>query len=439
MTRTLCHDGLVPVKEKTRVQSEPHVPPVVEHHPSCKDRCVRECSASPRRPHGSRARPDDETAHYPDPDPNWYTSVPVDEYPSTGGLESWTLPGGRADLALDAAIAGREAAVQSTPDVYEVADKVLAPLLEKQTSVPRRLASVMDQALGARGAKPTRENRLKEAARMLAQERAAADPEMSLALLLRAALLFEPEGGWSSQRPRIPSDGFPTVRALLAAAFSDLRLGAGDINLEVAQNRARTHSLPGEVFISASHCGTANAKNAAAIERACDAQRLIAKTRVHPGDIQILFEKLCLDRFKNSNAAIERRDITIAVRARHARTHGIPLPPRPPLWGLTEDGTPKPRPKKPTPSEQEHADDLLARWFLDAGLALHGTPEPGPDDAGAPGQATCERHVAKRDRTLLAMLDEAENALRRAIGQERRGPTSRRRVQGRIHGAANAR
>lgn len=365
-----------------------------------------------------------EAASYPDPEPNWYASVPVDEYPATGGLAAWTAPGDREDRALDDAIEERKAAeralAQSTPDVYEVADKVLAPLLEKQTSVPRRLAPVMEQALAARGLKPTRSNRLQEAARMLAQERAAADPELSLALLLRAALLFEPDGGWSPLRPSAPRDGFSSVRALLAAAFSDLRLGAGDINLSIAQNRARTHSLPGEVFVSPSHCGTSNAKNAAAIERACDAQRLIAKTRVHPADVQILFEKLCLERFKNSDSAAEQRALTVAVRARHARLHGVTLPPPPPLWGLDDDGAPKPRPKKPTPSEQAHADDLEVRWFLDAGLALHGTPEPGPDDAGAPGQATCERHVARHDRALLALLDEAEDALRRAIGQQRR-------------------
>lgn len=383
-----------------------------------------------------------DAAGYPDPPPNWHAAVPIDEYPATGGIDAWTLPEGREDRALDAAIAEREASERTTaqaiPDVYEVADKVLAPFLEKQTTIPRRLASVMGDSLAARGQKPTRANRLTEAARMLAQERVADDPELSLALLMRAALLFQPEGGWRPQLPRGPRDGFDSVRSLLQAAFSDLRLGTGNLNLEIAQNRARTHSLPGEVFISASHCGTASTKNAAAIERSVDAQRLIAKANIHPADVSLLFERHVLTRFKNSDPATERRAIVAAVRARHARLHGVVLPPRPALWGVDEDGAPKPRPKKPSPVEQAHADDLEALWYTAAGLALHGMPEASPDDAAAPSQATIERHLRRQDGALLAALDEAENALRKSIGQDRRGPKTRKRVQGRIHGASNA-
>ena len=383
-----------------------------------------------------------DAAGYPDPPPNWHAAVPIDEYPATGGIDAWTLPEGREDRALDAAIAEREQAERTTAqaiaDVYDVADKVLAPFLEKQTSVPRRIASVMGDALAARGLKSTRSNRLAEAARALAQERIAEDPELSLALLMRAALLFQPEGGWRPDGPRKTTEGFHSVRALLQAAFSDLRLGTGNLNLEIAQNRARTHSLPGEVFISASHCGTASTKNAAAIERSVDAQRLLARANIHPADMHILFERHCLDRFKSSDKAIERRGLTIAARARHARLQGVALPPMPPLWGTDEDGAPKPRPKKPSPVEQAHADDLEAIWFIDAGLALHGMPEAAHDDAGAPSQATIERHLRRQDGVLLAALDEAENAVRKVIGQERRGPKTRKRVQGRIHGASNA-
>lgn len=382
-----------------------------------------------------------DAAGYPDPPPNWHASVPIDEYPATGGIDAWTLPEGREDRALDAAIAEREASERTTaqaiPDVYDVADKVLAPFLEKQTSVPRRIASVMGDALAARGLKSTRSNRLAQAARALAQERIADDPELSLALLMRAALLFQPEGGWRPDGPRKSAEGFHSVRALLQAAFSELRLGTGNLNLEIAQNRARTHSLPGEVFISASHCGTASTKNAAAIERACDAHRIIAKANIHPADVRILFEKVALDRFKSSDPATERRALTVAVRARHARTLGVTLPAMPPLWGLDSDGAPKPRPKKPTPSEQDHADDLQAIWYIDAGIVLHGMPEASEADAGAPSQATIEKHLRRRDGALLAALDEAENALRRAIGQERRGAgKKRRRVQCQIHGGA---
>lgn len=382
-----------------------------------------------------------DAAGYPDPPPNWHASVPVDEYPATGGLSEWTADKGREDLALDAAVAAREQEERDTsrtmPDLYAVADAVLAPLMEEQISVPRRLLDAIKETLTARGVKPTRANQLKEAARMMAQDRAAADPEMSLALLMRAALLFKPEGGWQSTGPRKSTEGFHSVRALLQAAFSELRLGTGDINLDVAQSRARTYSVPGEVFISATHCGTANAKNAAAIERACDAQRIIAKANIHPADVRILFEKVALDRFKSSDPATERRALTVAVRARHARTLGVTLPAMPPLWGLDSDGAPKSRPKKPTPSEQDHADDLQAIWYIDAGIVLHGMPEASEDDAGAPSQATIEKHLRRRDGALLAALDEAENALRRAIGQERRGAgKKRRRVQCQIHGGA---
>lgn len=368
----------------------------------------------------------DAAAKYPDPPPNWHASMPHDAFPATGGLAEWSRPGGREDLALDAAIDQREHAERvaktAIPDVYEVADAVLAPLLGKTTSVPRRLRAAVDETLTKRGAKLTRGNRLAEAARMAAQDRLADDPEMSLALLLRAALLFKPDGGWQTSSPRSPHGSFPSVRALLAAAFSERRLGAGEISFEVAQNRARTHSLPGEVHVVASRCGTSRAKNADAIERACDAQRILAKSNLHPADILLLFEKLVLDRFKRSDKAAERRALVSAARARHARVHSIALPPLPHLWGIDADGTPKPRPKKPTPSEQDHADTLEATWFEACGVALHGLPEPSEEDAGAPSQATVDRHIAKHDRGLLALIDEAEQTLRKAIGQERRSP-----------------
>lgn len=305
-------------------------------------------------------------------------------------LDDWTTEGGRQDRALDEAIADRERAdrerARAVPDVYEVADRVLAPLVEKQRTVPRRLRAVIPEALEARGVRPTRAAQLTEAARMLAQEKAASDPELSLALLLRAAMMFRPEGGWKRDHGPRKTDGFRSVRDLLMAAFSEAEIGAGSMPLEIAQNRARTRSLPGEVFVQASHSGSSRARNAAAVERSLDAQRLIARAHLHPRDVRLLFERHVLGRHT------ERPDLLDVLRQRSADVLGVTLPPR---TGLTEDD-----------------------WRRQAGEALHGPPAPGD----GPEAERMARHVRRCDAALLAVHDEAEQALRVAIGQGRRRP-----------------
>lgn len=350
-------------------------------------------------------------------------------------LDDWTLDKGREDRHLDAAIAEREAREKtrgaSTPDVYEVASKVLDPFLNPQRSIPRRYVRTIEDALAAQGLKPTRANKLRMAAHFMAQEKIAEDPELSLALLMRAAFLFKPEGGWHSTGPRKRTEGFPSVRALLIAAFSELRLGAGETSFEVAQNRARTHSLPGEVFVSASHSGTSNARNASAIERSCDAQRILAQSGVHPSDIRLLFARLVLDLYRLPDEQQARREWTIAVRARFAPSLGATLPTRPTPWGKDpRTGRPKPPPKDAPPSEVDAAAKAEDAWFLAAGLALHGDPPAPEDPRDTPSP---ERHIAKGDRALCATVDEAEQRIRTMIGQLRRMAKPRRRVQSQIH------
>jgi len=301
-------------------------------------------------------------------------------------LDEWTTEGGREDRRLDDAIGTREAEerarARAIPDVYEVADRVLAPLVEAQRTIPRRLRAVVPEALEARGVRPTRQAQLAEAGRMLAQEKAAEDPELSLALLLRAAMMFRPEGGWRRDTARPKGDGFRSVRDLLAAAFTEAEIGAGCLPLEVAQNRARTRSLPGEVFVSATRSSTSRARNATAVDRRLDAQRLIASAHVHPADVRLMFERLVLDRHQRSKGEMDRDAVVDVLRARHAHLMGIALPVRP--------------------------KGDLADWRAECGKALHG------DDARA------------GDARLMVLHEEAEMALRKAIGIGRRKPRTPR-------------
>lgn len=313
-------------------------------------------------------------------------------------LDDWTDDDGREARKLrDAqAEAHRAERVRSAtvPDVYQVADKVLAPLMEETTTIPRRLRAEIDEGLAARGTRPTRRAKLQEAARLLAGAKAADDLELALAITLRAALLWAPEGGWRAHSPRPRGDGFPSLRALLTAAFAEVALGAGPIPMEVAQNRARTRSIAGEVFVSASHSGSSRAKNAAAVDRRADAQTIIARCRVAPAILAIMYERVVLGRHK------EPDDLTIGLRAHAAKMHGIMLPAKPG--------------KDAEPSE-------IAEWFQAAGIALHGALTEG--DA--------ERYVLTADRVLVACYEEAEHALRKAIGLERRKRKPSTRVQGR--------
>lgn len=307
-------------------------------------------------------------------------------------LDDWTTDGGPRDRALDEAITDRERTdrerARAVPDVYEVADRVLAPLVETQTSVPRRLRGVIPEALEARGVRPTRAAQLTEAARMLAQERAASDPELALALLLRAAMMFRPEGGWKRDHGPRKTDGFRSVRDLLMAAFSEAEIGAGSLPLEIAQNRARTRSLPGEVFVHASRSGSSRARNASAVERSLDAQSLIARAHVHPRDVRLLFERFVLGRYE------ERVDLVDALRARAALGLGIPIPVRP------------------------KDDAAIPEWRTAVGLAIHGPCQPGE----GPEAERQTRHTRKGDATLLAVHQEAEQALATAIGIARKKP-----------------
>lgn len=328
-------------------------------------------------------------------------------------LETW-------HAAQDDAAAERRAeerrAAQALPDLYQVADKVLAPLMGGPLrAVPRRLGTAARDALEARGEKPTRENLLLEAARFLAQEQAATDPELAVALLLRAALLFRPAGGWSRQAPRrARGEGFGSLGALLGAAFSELAIGQGVMSLEVAQNRARTRSLGHEVFVQASHSGTSRARNADAVDRRTDAQALIYRSQVDLQLLPLLFERHVLGRYR------ERAELLDELRHREAQRRQVALPGRPARWGLARVGTrrdgtviavPRDPPAGLSDAEVEQVEAEERAWQLAVGVALWGM------------DLKQEAHIRKSDRGLLRPVEEAEDALLRAIGQPRRVST----------------
>jgi hypothetical protein len=301
-------------------------------------------------------------------------------------LDDWTQEGGRQDRALDAAIDARDESDKrrraAIPDVYEVAERVLAPLLDEvPKTTPRRLRQDIDERLAARGVeKPNRAQRIAEARRLLAGDKAASDIELSLGLTLAAALLWEPQGGWKAHAPRGPRrEGFTSLRHVLASAFEDVTLGVSAIPLEVAQNRARTRSLDGEVFVAASHSSSGRARNASALDRTIDAQAVIYRSTVDLGLVSLLFERHVMGKHTSRDAMLDE------LQRREARKPTVSLPPRPG--------------KGATDSE-------LAAWRLACGVLLWGE---------APDQ---EQHNRKHDGALLRAVRDAEDALRKAMGIE---------------------
>jgi hypothetical protein len=301
-------------------------------------------------------------------------------------LDDWTQEGGRQDRALDAAIDARDESDKrrraAIPDVYEVAERVLAPLLDEvPKTTPRRLRQDIDERLAARGVeKPNRAQRIAEARRLLAGDKAASDIELSLGLTLAAALLWEPQGGWKAHAPRGPRrEGFTSLRHVLASAFEDVTLGVSAIPLEVAQNRARTRSLDGEVFVAASHSSSGRARNASALDRTIDAQAVIYRSTVDLGLVSLLFERHVMGKHTSRDAMLDE------LQRREARKRKVMLPARPA--------------KGATDSEQ-------GAWRLACGVVLWGE---------APDQ---EQHNRRHDGALLRAARGAEDALRKAMGIE---------------------
>jgi hypothetical protein len=323
-------------------------------------------------------------------------------------LDDWTQEKCRADRDLDAEIDARDDADKkrraAIPDVYEVADRVLAPLLAEVdiTSVPRRLKQDVDDALAARGVKkPNRKQKITEAMRLLAGDKAAGDIELSLGLTLAAALLWEPQGGWKAHAPRGPRrEGFTSLRHVLAAAFEDVTLGVSAIPLEVAQNRARTRSIDGECFISASHSSSGRARNASALDRTIDAQALIFRSTVDVGLVPLLFERHVMGKHQSRDAMLEelhRRE----ARSRKKRTQMVNVnDPSDTHFAMMPTVSLPPRPGKGA------TDSELAAWRLACGVLLWGE---------APDQ---EQHNRKHDGALLRAVRDAEDALRKAMGIE---------------------
>jgi hypothetical protein len=311
-------------------------------------------------------------------------------------LDDWTQEGGRADRDLDAAIDAREDDSRrrraAIPDVYEVAERVLAPLLgEKVKSIPRRLRQDVLERLAARGVEtPTRAQKLHETRRLLAGLAAAADMEVQLALVLAAAHLWEPQGGWKAHAPRGPRrDGFVSLRHLLASAFEDVTLGVSAIPLEIAQNRARTRSLDGECFVQASHSSSGRARNAPALDRQLDAQAVIYRSTVDLALVPLLFERHALGRHATRDEMLDE------LQRREARKRKVMLPGRPGK-GAT--------------------DTEIGGWRLACGVLLWGEA------------ADQEQHNRRHDGALLRAVRDAEDALRKALGMEdRRAPSSRAR------------
>lgn len=348
----------------------------------------------------------------------------------THSLETWHGAADKADAVREA---GETRARKVLPDLYDVADTVLAPLMAaRPRAVPRRLGTAVRDALEARGEKPTRENLLLEAARFLAQEKAAADPELAVALLLRAALLFRPAGGWSSQAPRAKSrEGFGSLAALLGAAFSEVSLGIAAIPLEIAQNRARTRSHAGEVFVHATHSGTSRPRNVDGVERRTDAQALLYRSRVDLALLPLLFERHVLGRYRGRRELLDelryregrrrRVSVTLVNEADPAdvRRETVSLaltpqwPAQPSRWGKTlvgrrGDGSfivvPMDPPSRTPEAELAHAAEEEARWRAAVGVLLWGVH---------PKQ---EAHIQKCDRALVRPVGEAEEMLCAAIG-----------------------
>lgn len=246
-------------------------------------------------------------------------------------LDDWTADGARADRELDAAIESRERTDRerrtAIRDVYAVAELVLEPVVAtvEADSVPRRLRQEVAESLAARGVKhPSRDQKIREARRILAGHLAAADMETALALTLAAAHLWAPEGGWKAHVPRGPQrEGFRNLRHVLESAYGSDHLGGGSLSLDIAQNRARTRSLPGEVFVQASRSSTGRARAHAAVDRRIDAQAAIWRSGAPLPLVAFLFEREVLGRYPTRETTLDE------LRRREAGKLAVTLPAHP--------------------------------------------------------------------------------------------------------------
>lgn len=270
----------------------------------------------------------------------------------------------------------RREEVRSTRDVYEVADKVLAPFMSSAPdAVPRGTLAKCTRALIERGQRVTRASLLAEAARRSAQEAAARDPELAVAITLRAAYLFNLQGEQPRRKGR---GGFSSVGALLAAAFSEWELGLGPPPRDAEHARGEN-----------------------SVDRRVDAQAVLYRSRVDLSLLPLLFERRVLGRYATRAALSDE----LRLRAIHEAMGGGE-------WGdaarkrVAERLPRKPvEHVKPTETEREAHRLAMKEWREKVTAEAWGGGPP-------------------RDKDLLRAVEDAEYALQLAVGE----PEKKRRA-----------
>ena len=309
---------------------------VTEHHPSCKQRCVAECNASPR--HAPRdPSPCVRTFHtapvepltraprplwegFDDPDavrrsgcaiplPETYTAH--DRADARYSLDRWTRPDGIADRALDAAIAARDAERKShgkaARDIGEIA-AFLRPAFPGITAEPVRPSR---SAAVIRRKAPT--ERQKMILALATEEAPAPEPSPSsggvdtfeacqpvrdvltglvwgLALLLfgrdRDPVSEHAFGRMIKGEPvRDVRPPFATAAHALTVATHDLPgLGGGSCPWpqEDPRTATRTWSKGDKMKVSAAFHGTTRIRGEAAVHRVFDARAAMRRAALAP-------------------------------------------------------------------------------------------------------------------------------------------------------------
>lgn len=348
--------------------------PAIEHHPSCKERCVPGCRVSPGRavdvlsvhsveasrhpvrngrtaPVGTvvgrrvrsiaggsdRSAPPlwervddwaclDTLRDYgvPTPQPDGYPERVADDHYN---LDRWTRPDGIADRELDATHAAmgdvRKKRARAAPDVGDLATLLRAAFpavaAAKAPVKPKTRAEEVYEALtGQRVPRPTS---AEDWTAVIGQGGIYVGLVWGLALWLFGRESDPlPEHAIGRMLPGVPvremRAPFSSPTAALFAADHDLpMLGGGAMSLEIAMPKKRTWSKPDEMKVHSAHGGTVTIRGEQSVNRCLSARGAVQRAGLAPHEAAAA--QVLADKGMMHDERIE------ALREIHARAHGV--------------------------------------------------------------------------------------------------------------------
>lgn len=346
----------------------------IEHHPSCKERCVQGCRVSPGRAidvlsvHGAEAprhpvrhgrtappgtvvgrrvrsvaggsdrstpplweRVDDwacldtlRAFDVPPPQPDGYPERVADDHYN---LDRWTRPDGVADRELDATHAAmgdvRKTRARAQPDVGDLAtmlrDAFPAVAAVKAPARPKTRAEEVYEAIT--GQRVPRPATAEDWTAVIGQGGIYVGLVWGLALWLFGRESDPlPEHAIGRMLPGVPvremRAPFSSPTAALFTADHDLpMLGGGAMSLEIAMPKKRTWSKPDEMKVHSTHGGTAHIRGEQSVNRCLSARGAVARAGLAPHEVaaaQVL-----------ANKDMMHEERVTALREIHARANGV--------------------------------------------------------------------------------------------------------------------